>query len=85
AIATHDEELIEATREFAQQEGIGKDIYEFQMLYGIRRGLQLKLAQEGYNVRVYVPYGTHWLPYYLRRLREKRENLLFFITNFFKD
>jgi len=85
AIGTHDEKLIEATREFAQKEGIGKDKYEFQMLYGIRRGLQLKLAREGYNVRVYVPYGTHWLPYYLRRLREKRENLLFFISNFFKD
>lgn len=85
AIATHDEKLIEATKEFAQKEGISKDRYEFQMLYGIRRGLQLKLAQEGYNVRVYVPYGTHWLPYYLRRLREKRENLLFFISNFFKD
>jgi proline dehydrogenase len=85
AIATHDEKLIEATKEFAQREGIGKDRYEFQMLYGIRRGLQLRLAQEGYNVRVYVPYGTHWLPYYLRRLREKRENMLFFITNFFRD
>lgn len=85
AIGTHDEKLIEATKEFAQEEGIGKDKYEFQMLYGIRRGLQLRLAQEGYNVRVYVPYGTHWLPYYLRRLREKRENLLFFISNFFKD
>ncbi len=85
AIATHDEKLIEATKEFAQQEGIGKDQFEFQMLYGIRRGLQLRLAREGYNVRVYVPYGTHWLPYYLRRLREKRENLLFFISNFFKD
>jgi len=85
AIATHDEKLIEATKEFTQQEGIGKDQFEFQMLYGIRRGLQLRLAQEGYNVRVYVPYGTHWLPYYLRRLREKRENLLFFISNFFKD
>jgi len=85
AIGTHDEKLIEATREFAQKEGIGKDKYEFQMLYGIRRGLQLRLTQEGYNVRVYVPYGTHWLPYYLRRLREKRENLLFFISNFFRD
>jgi len=85
AIATHDEKLIEATKEFAQKEGISKDRYEFQMLYGIRRGLQSRLAQEGYNVRVYVPYGTHWLPYYLRRLREKRENLLFFISNFFRD
>jgi len=85
AIATHDEKLIEATKKFAQKERIGKDKYEFQMLYGIRRGLQLRLAQEGYNVRVYVPYGTHWLPYYLRRLREKRENLLFFISNFFRD
>jgi proline dehydrogenase len=85
AIGTHDDKLIEATKEFAQKEGIGKDRYEFQMLYGIRRGLQLRLAQEGYNVRVYVPYGTHWLPYYLRRLREKRENMLFFVTNFFRD
>jgi proline dehydrogenase len=85
AIGTHDEKLIEATKEFAQQEGITKEQFEFQMLYGIRRGLQLRLAQEGYNVRVYVPYGTHWLPYYLRRLREKRENLLFFVSNFFRD
>jgi proline dehydrogenase len=85
AIGTHDETLIEATKEFAQQEGITKEQFEFQMLYGIRRGLQLRLAQEGYNVRVYVPYGTHWLPYYLRRLREKRENFYFFISNFFRD
>src|SRR4030095_4666916 len=70
-IATHDPKMIEATTNFASREGIGKDKFEFQMLYGVRRDLQHQLAHDGYNVRVYVPYGKHWYPYFMRRLAER--------------
>ncbi|HJQ33488.1 MAG TPA: proline dehydrogenase family protein [Pyrinomonadaceae bacterium] len=83
-IATHDENMIRATREFADSEGIGKDKFEFQMLYGIRRDLQEKLAREGYNVRVYVPYGKTWYPYFMRRLAERPANVWFVMKNFLK-
>jgi proline dehydrogenase len=83
-IATHDENMIRATKEFAEHEGIGKDKFEFQMLYGIRRDLQEKLAREGYNVRVYVPYGKTWYPYFMRRLAERPANVWFVLKNFLK-
>src|SRR5918912_1168848 len=67
-IATHDERMIEATKEFARSEGVGKDKFEFQMLYGVRRDLQERLARERHRVRVYVPYGKTWYPYFMRRL-----------------
>ncbi|MDT4969814.1 MAG: proline dehydrogenase [Acidobacteriota bacterium] len=83
-IATHDPKMIEATIAFAERETIGKDAYEFQMLYGVRRDLQVKLAKEGYNVRVYVPYGKHWYPYFMRRLAERPANIWFVLKNMFK-
>ncbi len=83
-IATHDENMIRATKEFADREGIGKDKFEFQMLYGIRRDLQERLAREGYNVRVYVPYGKTWYPYFMRRLAERPANVWFVLKNFLK-
>lgn len=83
-IATHDERMIDATIDFAQREGIGKDAFEFQMLYGIRRDLQEKLAGEGYNMRVYVPYGKYWYPYFMRRLAERPANIWFIMKNMLK-
>jgi proline dehydrogenase len=83
-IATHDERMIQATKEFARLEGIGKESFEFQMLYGVRRDLQEGLAREGYNVRVYVPYGKSWYPYFMRRLAERPANVWFVLKNFFK-
>ncbi len=77
-IATHDEAMIKATVEYAQQEGIGKDRFEFQMLHGVRRDLQMQLLKDGYNVRAYVPFGEHWYPYLMRRLAERPANMLFF-------
>jgi proline dehydrogenase len=71
-IATHDDELISATKAFVTEAAIDRGEFEFQMLYGIRPDTQRALAQEGYNLRVYVPYGTEWLPYYSRRLRERK-------------
>jgi proline dehydrogenase len=83
-IATHDENMIRATKEFAAKEGIGKERFEFQMLYGVRRDLQEGLAREGYNVRVYVPYGKTWYPYFMRRLAERPANVWFVMKNFLK-
>lgn len=83
-IATHDEKRIEFTVSYANKVGLPKDGLEFQMLYGIRRDLQEKLAKDGYPVRVYVPFGTHWYPYFMRRLAERPANIWFFISNFFK-
>jgi proline dehydrogenase len=79
AIATHDEAMIDATRRWAFERGISKDRFEFQMLYGIRRDLQQRLREEGYNVRVYIPFGSSWYPYLMRRMAERPANL-FFIT-----
>ncbi len=83
-IATHDPKMIQATIEFAQREGIGKDAFEFQMLYGVRRDLQRQLARDGYNMRVYVPYGKHWYPYFMRRLAERPANIWFVLKNLIK-
>jgi len=83
-IATHDPKMIEATKAFAEREKISKDAFEFQMLYGIRRDLQLQLARDGYRVRVYVPYGKRWYPYFMRRLAERPANIWFIMKNLFK-
>jgi proline dehydrogenase len=83
-IATHDPRMIEATIDHAQKEGIGKDAFEFQMLYGVRRDLQEQLARDGYNMRVYVPYGKHWYPYFMRRLAERPANIWFIVKNMIK-
>ena len=83
-IATHDPKMIDAAVDFAQREGIGKDAFEFQMLYGIRRDLQEQLARDGYRMRVYVPYGKHWYPYFMRRLAERPANIWFVMKNMFK-
>jgi proline dehydrogenase len=82
AIASHDPARLRAARAYAQQAGLPKEALEFQMLYGIRRDLQEQLASEGYPVRVYVPFGSEWYPYFTRRLAERPANLWFFISNF---
>lgn len=84
AIASHDEKRIAFARHYAADKGLPKNAIEFQMLYGIRRELQESLAREGYPVRVYVPFGQEWYPYYTRRLAERPANVWFFISNFFK-
>lgn len=81
AIATHDPQMIAATKEFARAQGLGPDRFEFQMLYGIRRRLQRQLLREGFRVRVYVPYGRQWYAYFMRRLAERPANLLFLLRN----
>ncbi len=83
-IATHDEKMIAATKDFAAREGVSKDAFEFQMLYGVRRDLQLKLAGDGYRMRVYVPYGEYWYPYFMRRLAERPANVWFVLKNLLK-
>jgi len=83
-IATHDEAMIRATKDFAAAERIDRGSFEFQMLYGIRRDLQRKLVQDGYKVRVYVPFGEQWYPYFMRRLAERPANVLFLARNFFR-
>jgi proline dehydrogenase len=80
-IATHDDRLLDATRAFADRHDIGPDQFEFQMLYGLRRETQRQMARDGYNMMVYVPYGTEWFPYFTRRLREKKENVWFVLKN----
>jgi proline dehydrogenase len=85
AIATHDDRLIEATKQFARERAIAVDRFEFQMLYGIRRDLQERLLREGYRVRIYVPYGTEWYPYLMRRLAERPANLLFIVRSLIRE
>ncbi|WP_127495392.1 proline dehydrogenase family protein [Paenibacillus glycanilyticus] len=84
AVASHDDKVINFTKAFAEANNISKDAFEFQMLYGLRMGKQAELAQEGYRVRCYVPYGTMWYPYYTRRLAEKPANLVLVLRNMFK-
>jgi proline dehydrogenase len=84
-IATHDEARIEFAMEYCQEIGLAKSALEFQMLYGIRPGLQKALLEKGYPVRVYVPFGTEWYPYYVRRLAERPANLWFFLSNLFRS
>lgn len=83
-IATHDDSLISSTKQFVREKGISHDRFEFQMLYGIRPNTQEALVAEGYNMRVYLPYGTEWVPYFTRRLRERKENVWFVLRNLFR-
>jgi len=76
-IATHDDLLINEIKTLVKKKGISNDDFEFQMLFGMRPSTQLSIAEEGYNMRVYVPYGTEWFPYFTRRLRERKENIWF--------
>jgi proline dehydrogenase len=85
AIATHDENIIRQTEAYAAERGIPRDAFEFQMLYGIRRDLQRRLASEGYRLRLYVPFGMAWYPYYMRRLAERPANVLFIARNLFRQ
>ena len=84
-IATHDEKMIKATIEFAGSEGIAPSGFEFQMLYGVRRDLQRRLVRDGYNMRVYVPFGHAWYPYLMRRLAERPANVLFMASSVIKE
>ena len=84
-IATHDAKIIDHAKAFAKQKAIPAERFEFQMLYGVRRDLQYRLRREGYNMRVYVPFGTHWYPYLMRRLAERPANIAFITTNILKE
>lgn len=85
ALATHDEKMIAAAKAYVAEKQIPREQFEFQMLYGVRSQLQEQLVREGYAVRAYVPYGTHWYPYFMRRLAERPANVWFFISNYFKN
>ena len=84
-IATHDERIIAETVRFATAEGIAADRFEFQMLYGVRRDLQERLVRDGWRVRVYVPFGTQWYPYLMRRLAERPANIAFILGNVLRE
>ncbi len=84
-IATHDVKIIDHARAFTKQKGIAAERFEFQMLYGVRRDLQYRLRREGYKMRVYVPFGTHWYPYLMRRLAERPANIAFITANILKE
>jgi proline dehydrogenase len=84
AIATHDPKMIDATKSYAAARNISRDAFEFQMLYGIRRDLQRQLVAEGYRLRLYVPFGKAWYPYYMRRLAERPANVFFMLRNLFR-
>jgi proline dehydrogenase len=81
AIATHDEKMISSIKSWIETNHISDDLYEFQMLYGIRTDLQEKLIEEGYTVRIYIPYGQEWYPYFTRRIAERPANALFVLRN----
>ncbi len=83
-LATHDEKIIETMKGWTASEGMPRTGFEFQMLYGVRRDLQERLAREGWGVRCYIPFGTEWYPYFMRRLAERPANVLFLMKNFFK-
>ena len=85
AIATHDPKLIELTRRYADEHGVARDRFEFQMLYGVRRDLQQALVRDGYRVRVYIPFGREWFPYFMRRLGERPANVMFVIRGIVSD
>ena len=84
-IATHDEAIVEKLLAFVRENNVAKSAFEFQMLYGIRRDLQRRLAKQGFGVRVYVPFGPEWYPYFMRRLAERPANVLFLMKNFLKS
>jgi proline dehydrogenase len=84
-VATHDEAIITHARQFARRQNIGSERFEFQMLYGVRRDLQYRLRQTGYNMRVYIPFGTQWYPYLMRRLAERPANIAFILGNLVRE
>jgi len=84
-IATHDEAIINQARQFARRQQVGAKQFEFQMLYGVRRDLQGRLSQAGYNMRVYIPFGTQWYPYLMRRLAERPANIAFILGNLVRE
>jgi proline dehydrogenase len=84
-LATHDEAMIEAAKNYALNQGIAPDHFEFQMLYGVRRDLQRRLVREGYNVRIYIPFGREWYPYFMRRLAERPANVFFIAKNLLRS
>ena len=84
-IATHDEAIVEKLLAFVRETGFQKSAFEFQMLYGVRRDLQRRLAKQGFGVRVYVPFGPEWYPYFMRRLAERPANVLFLMKNFLRS
>jgi proline dehydrogenase len=84
-IATHDERMVRETKNFARENQIASNRFEFQMLYGVRRDLQEKLVREGYRMRVYVPFGTQWYPYLMRRLAERPANVAFITGNVLRE
>jgi proline dehydrogenase len=84
-LATHDERILDEAKRFARENNISSDRYEFQMLYGVRRDLQEQLVRDGYRIRVYVPFGTQWYPYLMRRLAERPANIAFMTGNVFKE
>lgn len=83
-VATHDEAIVDEMLRFVREQGVAKSGFEFQMLYGVRRDLQRRLAAEGFGVRVYIPFGTAWYPYFMRRLAERPANVVFLARNFFR-
>lgn len=82
--ATHDDELIEWAKSYTEEQNIPKDRFEFQMLYGLREETMVQLSEDGYNTRIYVPFGSDWLPYFTRRLTERKENIWFVLSTLFK-
>jgi proline dehydrogenase len=84
-LATHDEAIINATKAFATRESILRDSFEFQMLHGIRRDLQQSLVRDGWRMRVYIPFGTEWYPYFMRRLAERPANVFFIMRNMLRS
>jgi proline dehydrogenase len=84
-IATHDEAIVDEMLRFVREQSVAKSAFEFQMLYGVRRDLQCKLAAERFGVRVYIPFGTAWYPYFMRRLAERPANVAFLARNFFRN
>ena len=84
-VATHDEQIINGAKRYAQAQGIARERFEFQMLYGVRRDLQARLRDEGWCLRVYVPFGTQWYPYLMRRLAERPANMMFLTGNMLRE
>jgi proline dehydrogenase len=84
-MATHDENIIREAQAFATRENIARDSFEFQMLYGIRRDLQQSLVRDGWRMRIYVPFGTEWYPYFMRRLGERPANVFFIVRNMLRS
>src|SRR5690349_6949695 len=85
AIATHDDQMLALARQWAADHGVTPDRFEFQMLYGVRRDLQSSLARAGYRVRVYIPFGGQWFPYFMRRLGERPANLTFVLKSLLRE